>query len=155
MPRARRKPADPLDLFPFLSILACTIGTLILMIIVMTMQSMGGEQKVSIIAKQEKGEEGGLNSQKLPRYWECSEKGVILYPQKTLVPLKDFKQSPVLQAALGDISQKRDKEYLIIAVRPGGIEAFRELRNLVESRGIDIGYEPLDDGWQLKFENKS
>ncbi|MFM1841771.1 MAG: hypothetical protein RLZZ490_504 [Cyanobacteriota bacterium] len=152
MPRSRRKSAEiTLDLFPFLSILACTIGTLILLIIVMTMQSMDEQQEVTIIAKQEKGQ----NSQKSPRYWEAAENGVILYPQKTLVPFNDLKTSPVLKAALDQLSQNRDQEYLIIAVRPGGIETFRDLRNLVESLGIDIGYEPLDEGWQLKFETES
>jgi len=152
MPRSRRKSAEiTLDLFPFLSILACTIGTLILLIIVMTMQSMEGQQEVTIVAKQEQGQ----NSQKSPRYWESSEAGVILYPEKTLVPLQDLTTSPVLKAALDQLSANRDQEYLIIAVRPGGIEAFQELRNLVESLGIDIGYEPLDEGWQLKFETES
>ena len=152
MPRSRRKSAEiTLDLFPFLSILACTIGTLILLIIVMTTQSMGDQQQVTIIAKQEKGQ----NNQKSPRYWEASEKGVILYPQKTLVPLKDLKTSPVLKAALEQLGKNRDKEYLIMAVRPGGIETFQELRRLVEVQGIDIGYEPLDGGWQLKFETES
>jgi hypothetical protein len=152
MPRSRRKSAEiTMDLFPFLSILACTIGTLILLIIVMTMQSMDGQQQVTIIAKQENGQ----NNQKSPRYWEASESGVILYPQKTLVPSNELKTSPLLKTALDQLSQNRDKEYLIIAVRPGGIETFQNLRNLVESFGIDIGYEPLDEGWQLKFETES
>ena len=156
MSRYRHKSAEiTMDLFPFLSILACTIGALILLIIVMTTQTMGNQQKVKIIAKQEGDQKQGQDQSKSPRYLECSEKGVILYPEKITIPSAQLKQNPALKTLLDQLSKNRDKEYLIVAVRPGGIDTFQTLRTLVESRGIDIGYEPFEDGLQLNFETES
>ncbi len=149
MPRLRRSsPALTIDLFPFLSILACTIGTLILLIIVMTLQAIDSQAGMTIVAKQDTGN----NQQKSPRYLECSKDGVILYPDKTLVPLAQINQNAVLESLLQELKRNQAQEYLIVAVRPGGIQSFQKLRSLVEARGIDLGYEPLGDEWQLKFE---
>ncbi len=70
------------ELFPFLSILACTIGTLILLIIVLTTQAMN-QQEVTIVAK---AEEGGVNRSKTPRYIECRDDGVVLHPSEEFIP---------------------------------------------------------------------
>jgi hypothetical protein len=41
---------------------------------------------------------------------------------------------------------------LIVAIRPYGIDVFDKVRALIESEGIDIGYEPIDEGWTLKIQ---
>lgn len=55
------RPAAEVELFPFLSILACTIGTLILLIIVLTTQIFSDQNAVTIIAETE----GGKNLKKV------------------------------------------------------------------------------------------
>ncbi len=163
---SRKKP--DIELFPFLSILACTIGTLILLIIVLTTQTLNKsqsesnetqeqtekvedkskDQKVKIIAKDEG--ENGRNKTKNPRYIECREDGIIIYPNKVFVPrenIEDF-TSP-LQDLITMIELNKQKEYLIIAVRPKGVNVFKRVRNLVEGAEIDIGYEPIDEDWEL------
>ena len=50
-----------IELFPFLSILACTIGSLILLIIVISTETLSGNPEVTIIAK---SEGGGVNQKK-------------------------------------------------------------------------------------------
>ncbi|MDJ0574598.1 MAG: hypothetical protein QNJ65_05470 [Xenococcaceae cyanobacterium MO_234.B1] len=135
------------ELFPFLSILACTIGTLILLIIVLTSQALD-KQEVRIVARNE-GEKG-INESKNPRYIECRKDGVILHPSKIFVPQEEL-QSPnsPLQELIKMIKINRNTEYLIIAVRPNGIDVFNQVRTMVQGAEIDIGYEPLDAGWQL------
>ena len=137
------------ELFPFLSILACTIGTLILLIIVLTTQALN-KQEVTIVAK---GEEKGVNKTKTPRYIECRDDGVVLHPSKTFVPRADILDvnSPVRQL-LAELKANKDKQYLIVALRPDGIDMFNQIRDLVEGEGIDIGYEPVEYGLQLKIE---
>ena len=55
-----------------------------------------------------------------------------------------------LEKLLAQVSDRREQEYLIVAVRPDGIDVFDKVRDMVEQKRIDIGYEPIDEGWQLK-----
>ncbi len=150
MRRRLRNPSSiNIELFPFLSILACTIGTLILLIIVLTTQVFSQSREVTIIATSENGQ----NRTKTPRYIECRQDGVILHPSQKFVPdyqLTSYNSS--LSQLLSELRANRDKEYLIVAVRPDGIEVFQRVRELVEKQGIDLGYEPIDKGWTLKIE---
>ena len=142
------RPANQVELFPFLSILACTIGTLILLIIVITTQTYSGDQEVTILAN----EQGG-NQAKSPRYIESSADGVIIYPGKEFVPAGQLAQpDSAFAQLLTDIKSSGGREYLIVAVRPNGVEVFKEVRDLIEAQEIDIGYEPIDQDWQLKVQ---
>ena len=87
MRKRRSKNHIELELFPFLSILACTIGTLILLIIVMSTQTLSDNPEVEIIAKTELGK----NQKKQPRYIECQKDGVVIYPSEEFIAKKDLK----------------------------------------------------------------
>lgn len=150
-----RKQHAEIELFPFLSILACTIGTLILLIIVLTTQTLNKQQEVTIVAKVEgengaKKGENAVNKTKTPRYIECHDDGVLIYPSETFVPRANLQDanSPLLQL-ISKMKANKDKEYLIVALRPDGIDMFNQIRDLVKNQGIDIGYEPVDFGWKL------
>ena len=151
----RRRPISrnhtEVELFPFLSILACTIGTLILLIIVLTTQALE-QQEVTIIAKTEQGE----NRRKTPRYIECRHNGVVLYPSEEFVPQEQLDNpNSALQKLIDRVKANKDKEYLIVALRPNGIDVFERIRNLVEGEGIDIGYEPVDSTWKLIIQQET
>jgi biopolymer transport protein ExbD len=150
--RSSSRPSIEIELFPFLSILACTIGTLILLIIVMTTQLFNSQREVTILAKTEHNERR-KNQNKMPRYIECRKDGIILHPSQEFVAKNDIESSnSVLKKLLNEVEQNSNKEYLIIAIRPDGIEVFKKVRNLIEQKGIDIGYEPIDKDWTLKIE---
>ncbi|MGK7951505.1 MAG: hypothetical protein AB4368_22650 [Xenococcaceae cyanobacterium] len=139
------------ELFPFLSILACTIGTLILLIIVLTTQALE-KQEVALIAKTENGE----NRSKSPLYIECRQDGVVLYPSEEFVPQEQLDDpNSALTKLLDRVKANRDREYLIVALRPNGIDVFDRVRALVEGEGIDIGYEPIDSSWQLTIQQEA
>lgn len=139
------------ELFPFLSILACTIGTLILLIIVLTTQALE-QQEVTIVAKTEQGG----NQSKIPRYIECRENGVVLYPSEEFLPQEELENpNSALQKLIAQVKANKDKEYLIVALRPNGIDVFERIRNLVEGEGIDIGYEPVDSTWKLTIQQET
>ncbi|MGK7873622.1 MAG: hypothetical protein AB4426_10030 [Xenococcaceae cyanobacterium] len=146
--RSVSRPSIQIELFPFLSILACTIGTLILLIITITVQTFSNQREVTIVAKNEKGE----NQTKTPRYIECRQDGVIIYPSQEFVPKQDIdRRGSALTRLLSEVRTRREQEYLIVAIRPDGIQVFKQVRNLIEDQGIDIGYEPIDQGWRLKI----
>jgi hypothetical protein len=120
------------------------------MIIVITSQMLGEQQKeVKIVAKTESGK----NQVKTPFYLECRQDGVVIYPQKTFVPAPNISQSnSSFRQLLDRVSQNRDREYIIVAVRPDGFAVFETARSLIEKEGIDLGYEPFDRDWKLKVE---
>lgn len=138
-----------LELFPFLSVLACTIGSLILLIIVISTETLNSNPEVQIIARVE----DGLNQAKKPRYIECRKDGVVIYPSEEFVPINQLDNpNSALKRLINEVRNNRDKEYVIVAVRPDGIDVFQKVRDLIEMENIDIGYEPIQEGWNLKVE---
>ncbi|MGK7895531.1 MAG: hypothetical protein AB4372_18425 [Xenococcus sp. (in: cyanobacteria)] len=148
--RSIARQSTEVELFPFLSILACTIGTLILLIIVLTTQALN-KQEVTIVARTEG--ENGINKSKNPRYIECKSDGVILYPGEEFVPQEKLNEpNSAMSKLIAQVQKNRDSEYLIVAVRSNAIDTFKLVRNIVERAEIDIGYEPIDANWQLKLQ---
>ena len=147
-----RKKRAEVELFPFLSVLACTIGTLILLIIVMTSQALEPQEAV-VVAKIDDNYQGA-NKKKTPVYIECREDGFILHPSKEFAPRADFydEQSPLRQT-IANLKKNKEQQYLIVILRPDGLEMFNKIRDLVAEAGIDIGYEPLEFGLELKIES--
>lgn len=147
-----RKRQTEIELFPFLSVLACTIGTLILLIIVLTSQALEPQEAV-VIAKTDENSKGA-NKTKTPLYIESREDGFVLHPNKEFAPRADLydPESP-LRKTIADLKANKDEQYLILILRPDGLEMFEKVRQLVEEEGIDIGYEPLEYGLELKIES--
>lgn len=147
-----RKRQTEVELFPFLSVLACTIGTLILLIVVLTTQALEPQEAV-VVAKIDENSKGA-NRNKSPIYIESRQDGFILHPSKEFAPRADLydEQSP-LRKTIADLKANKDKKYLILILRPDGLEMFDKVRQLVEQDGIDIGYEPLEYGLELKIES--
>ena len=147
-----RKQQTEVELFPFLSVLACTIGTLILLIIVLTTQALEPQEAV-VVAKTEEDSKGA-NKNKTPLYIECRQDGFVLHPSKEFAPRADlYDEKSPLRTMIANLKAKKDREYLIVILRPDGLEMFNKIRELVEKEGVDIGYEPLEFGLELKIES--
>ncbi|HIK37800.1 MAG: hypothetical protein NZ901_12645 [Geminocystis sp.] len=146
--RKRNYQKAELELFPFLSVLACTIGSLILLIIVISSQTLSSGPQVTIIAKAEVGN----NQRKNPRYIECRENGVVVYPSGKFVPVSSLNTpDSALLRLINEVKLNREKEYIIVAVRPKGIGVFQKVRDIIEREKVDIGYEPIDEDWKLNI----
>ncbi len=153
MPRRNtyRKQHTEVELFPFLSVLACTIGTLILLIVVLTTQALEPQEAV-VVAKIDRDSQGS-NKGKSPLYIECRQDGFILHPQKEFAPRADlYDEKSTLRKTIAQLKKNKDRQYLIVILRPDGLEMFDKIRELVAEEGIDIGYEPLEYGLELKIE---
>ena len=147
-----RKRQTEVELFPFLSVLACTIGTLILLIIVLTTQALEPQEAVVVAKVDPDGK--GANKAKTPLYIECRQDGFILHPSKEFAPRADlYDEQSRLRKTIANLKANKDEEYLIVILRPDGLEMFDKVRNLVQQEGIDIGYEPLEYGLELKIES--
>ena len=98
-------------------------------------QTFSNQKQITIVAKSENGQ----NQNKQPRYIECRSDGIVLYPSEKFVALSEIDSySSPLQVLLQEVKANRDKQYLIVALRPDGIKVFEQVRELIESKGIDI-----------------
>lgn len=153
---ARRRGKDPeLTLFPFLSVLAVVMGTLILVISGMSQLALANpKQRVEV--------EAFDPSKKTAIYVECTGDGLNIYPDDptsgppTLVP------TGAIELAVSDWSRllhrlemASDTYYVMLLVRPEGVRAFELARNSVSPTAIEIGYEPLFESGEVRFENRS
>ena len=147
-----RKQQTEVELFPFLSVLACTIGTLILLIIVLTTQALEPQEAI-VVAKTEEDSKGA-NKNKIPLYIECRKDGFVLHPSKEFAPRADlYDEKSPLRKLVAELKTQKEEKYLIVILRPDGLEMFNKIRELVTKEEIDIGYEPLEFGLDLKIES--
>jgi hypothetical protein len=136
------------ELFPFLAVLACMIGTLILIIIVVTSGVLGSRRSITLVARDADGRSITLT----PHYVEVRGDGVLLHPGLEFVPADLVNRGDTaLRRLLRQVEANKGTEYVIVAVRPDGFELFDEVRDQVEGRGIQIGYEPVDADWKLRI----
>lgn len=151
---ARRKPHDPeVSLFPFLSVLAAVMGTLILIIAGMSQIALARpRQGVDV--------EAFKPGKKTPIFVECRKKGLLIHPDDPLTG----KPVEVSRAELDDIGspwhtlrtrlELDDSHYLMLLVRPDGVGTFNAARESVSAGSIDIGYEPLFGDGDIRFRQK-
>ena len=151
---ARRRTSDPeLSLFPFLSVLAAVMGTLILII-------AGNSQLALANPKQRVDVEAVDVQKKSPIYVECRDDGVRIYPDDptqgrgTFVERYDIGLSDSAWATLVRQLEYDDSRYLLLLVRPEGVGTFNEVRATVSGTNIDLGYEPLFGKGKVQFRPK-
>ena len=147
--RRERGMQPKFDLFPFLGILACILGSLVMIVMSMTALSIGpGAAEVWMI-------EG--TTDQVPVLIEWDGISVTIHPGKVRVPWgaaveNEGRNASPFGKLLSDIAAEKDKRYLFIAVRPSGFGNFADLRELIHKRGIIMGYEPIDQARPLGVE---
>jgi hypothetical protein len=142
--------SDHFDLLPFISILMCVLGCLLLVTISMSAISLGvgaaeAWTPVGIAA-------GGTGdparpSAKEPIVVEWDGKAATFQLQKRIVvPWKAANPTgiPAFQAALRIAAAKRDSSYLLVAVRPSGFATLAPLLDELRGSGLEVGYEPVE-----------
>ena len=143
----RRKARSSPSLFPFLSVLLCAMGVLIVVISGQNLIAVGGglDQVLEIGAGAFEGKE--------PIYIECREDMILIYPDFTEVPLQEIKdQNPNSEWAqlLSRLETRKEDEYLVFLIRPEGVEAYSECKfQANDLRGIDVGKDALLTGGEL------
>lgn len=142
----RRKPLE-IDLLPFLSVLSCTIGSLILLVVVISTSAVGDKRTVKILPLDDRGN----NGTRIPQYIECSSSGARLHQWNTLIPESELTENRRLVSYLSELAQTRS-EYVIVAIRPDGYSCFETVRREVEKARLDIGFEPVNENWTLEVE---
>jgi hypothetical protein len=143
----RRKARSSPSLFPFLSVLLCAMGVIIVVISGQNLIAVGGglDQVLEIGAGTFEGKE--------PLYIECREDAIIIYPDGIEVPLDEVKaENPNSEwmQLLSSLESRKEEQYLVFLIRPEGTEAYEYCEyqaNYV--RGIDAGKDALLSGGDL------
>ena len=132
------------SLFPAFNLLICTLGTLILVLGVVTSISLGPEQRVKIDVTLPSDTHG-----KKPRYILWDGENVVVLPSKESFSFPSERLALELQFVAG-IRKHRNSEYVVILVRPSGFESMLQLRNFFLDQNVAVGYEPVDQLWRVQ-----
>lgn len=177
MARLKTSSIEPINLFPMIDILTGTIGCFIFFISAVSVLSLGPGRSVAINTG--KTVIAGKHL-KRPVYIEWDGRGIVMHPEKKRVPLSlsDFTAeeralinassvsasdySPVerkmrkqiertaFEGLLQRIQRGRNETYLVVMVRPSGFDTFLTLRNYLLKKGVDVGYDPISQEWNLE-----
>lgn len=141
----RRAQAPPVSLFPFLSILVCLMGVLaFVMVSIAVLAATNPTVRIAELPTRANG-----NGGKTPVFVECHGDHLVIHPERTEQPLATLELPGSPFQRLVERLDASDREYAFFTIYPEGIEAFLQARNVIEARGLDLGYEPMLDGWQL------
>jgi len=153
-----------ISLFPMIDFLVCTLGILIFILTTITIISLGIGKSITIIP------EVNFKSNtihKTPTYFEWNGYELILHPIKYKISFginiqnietywktyayidKKIKSTP-FEAELNRILANIKRRYIIVLIRPSGFNNFIKIRGYIESKGIDIGYEPIEQDVRLR-----
>ena len=96
---------------------------------------------------------GGVNNlQMKPVYIEWNGTILTIFPEELTLEASEIfpcGNSAAFSTFLDKMEDNREKEYIIAAIKPSGFYNFFMLRRCIVSRGIQIGYEPIDEDWEL------
>ena len=136
----------PISLFSFLDILGGTIGILTLMIAIFMIQMSINNEVVNITTVP-----GSLEDKKNLSFIVCNGNGKISISHNQITNETNIESAQIDKLLI----EMEDREkHLIIAVRPNAFEDFKKLRNRVEKLNISVGYQPIDQDWEIKFPKK-
>jgi len=141
--RRRQRPAP--TLFPFLSVLLCAMGALIVVITGQSLVALAGgvDQVIEVPA----GDGAALR----PAFVECRPEGAVLQPEGGRIPLEALDDPDTPLAARLDALAADPGRYLVLLVRPRGTAAFRACAEAARAREVPVGKEAVLAGGDLVF----
>jgi hypothetical protein len=144
----RRAEAPPVSLFPFLSILVCLMG--VLAFVMVSVAVLAATNPTVLLPERPEGGESNGNGGKTPVFVECHAEHLRIHPEGTEQPVATLAApGSDFLGLLDRLEASRDREYVLFAVYPAGIDTFLRARALVEARELELGYEPMLEGWRL------
>ena len=133
------------SLFPFLSVLAGVIGTLALLVAGMTLIGLQDTDQI-IELPHEKATE------KTPVYVECRHDGLLIHPEGTYVPQEEIEEDDnAWEQLLGDLEAHSAERYLVLLLRPDGLDSFESAYPMARGADIDVGFDPVYAAGEIRF----
>lgn len=159
-----RREKTPVSLFPMFNILVCTLGVLIFVLGAVATLSIGVDKSISIGVQTYKGS----TTEKQPCYIEWDGASLMLHPNGEKVTFRrewrkfsnfkeayEYIESEIAKSPIKDpLAQflvDTKHQYIILLVRPSGFDNLLLIRGYFEQLGTDIGYEPIDQEWNVRI----
>lgn len=161
------KSGQKVSFFPFLSILLCLLGSLLL--IGGTILGFSLETEGLMIVDASLQKIGGEND-KEPLYVEWNGSALTIHPTGEKIPLNlapfnlldsqeevnrtntrianAIRETPFADV-LSCIEAHNNSRYVVFLIRPTGFDNFLHLREFILSKGMDIGYEAVGQHWNI------
>jgi hypothetical protein len=154
MARQRHKTKTDLDVIGFLSIMSIVTGLICLILFVIALRIALNPNALKIVSfKLFTSSRAAPTNPKVPSYIDCGPEGVVLYPGGVHVGWEDLQRpGNTLEQMLDRIQASAAKEYVIVMVRPQSVKFYRQVRNLIGRRPIDVGYDAVDADFKVDWE---
>jgi hypothetical protein len=102
---------------------------------------------------------GKKGESKKPIYVECTGGGVVFHPgvvafgPEEAAPIRDevFRRARVLHEEVTSNGSIPPAPFLLLLIRPEGIESYWKLQKILRSDKVEFGYELIDGDWKLDF----
>ncbi len=131
---------DHFDLLPFIAIMMCLLGTLLLITMSMAAINVGAGASEGWVPEADSGlkipvlvEWDGVHA-----IWH-SDNGYQQLDANSIAPLVEY------------LDTHRDSHYALFAVRPSGFANFRRFSAKFENRRLEIGFEPIEQGKAVRL----
>jgi len=137
----RRQPAS-ISLFPFLSVLMCAIGTLVLVVCGMTLLSLEDEHQTFVVTIEESGPaRRGQAYKQQPIYVVCAGSGLTVF--RGANQRQDLSSTELSEARLGRLVQEfsslRGKRWPVLFVKPSGLDHMNRLYRKLSAADVTVG----------------
>ncbi|HZU38881.1 MAG TPA: hypothetical protein VFA18_23340, partial [Gemmataceae bacterium] len=104
---------------------------------------------------------GRQGDNRQPLYIECSALGYIFHPDRLVIRLSQVRLADIRTEVEHRLARLREmaqgevkKPYVLLLVRPDGIESYYVLMSALDGLGLDFGYEFVERDWVLDFQNE-
>ncbi len=102
------------------------------------------------------GELAVKDTAKEPFYIDCHHDGVTLYPGSTNITWEAL-QLPdnAVEKLLNQIQSNQQTQYVVVMARPDSVKVFRQVRKMVGTHQIDVGYDVVSADFKVDWDAAS
>jgi hypothetical protein len=131
---------DHFDLLPFIAILLCVLGCLLMVTISVSAISIGPSLGEGWIPVQDKN---AVRKTPVLIEWDGHTAVIHRGRAKTMAHWTEAGSDTALSVLIEDLAARKDSLYALFAVRPSGFGSFSNFADMFRDRRIDVGYEAI------------
>jgi hypothetical protein len=154
MARQRARGKTDLDVTGFLSVMSIVTGLICLILFVIALRIAMNPNALKVVSfKLFTSGRATSTTVKIPSYIDCQPEEIVLYPGAVRLTWQDL-QVPgnALEKFLDNIQAHNDEQYVIVMVRPQSVKFYRQVRNAVGKRPMDVGYDVIDADFKVDWD---
>ena len=104
--------------------------------------------------EEEQAKDDTGNITKNPWYLEVARDHVVIHPGAVSVGIRELenRENP-LEKLFERLEERRDREYIVLLIRPYGAGTARKLKRGIVERGIDVGLDLLQKDVPVQLKN--